>query len=407
MPVIAVLKCLLRWVVLPILVVFFVFTAVVRIQSYRFQHRAEHLMADIQELKLRQSNWGEAKALMTRWGRYGGYEGSCNASFCHYRIALESPVEAMSRYIGGRFAVSRYGRVFLFPLEIAGAVIDYAGGRAAELHAGFVVQDGVAVRKNATFIYDVRPSLSDPSGYALIAASRTGSRLTGDDFFLVDTEQLAEHPYYVVSRPGGCTFCVMAWVGFAPDIPPTDLRPLLTFDFSCVTRLIRACKNLEDIYPAADAWHLYDGALGARPRTPRALACRVPLFARGREAAQILSVTALTAHEERSPGEVTETAEVRLNEVIKGKSDYNPGDILKVVSRSYAPYTPLAIETPLTPGRRFLVLSFFREDKSPIELKRCLAMPDTADARHQLALGAAQNEALRVRDPREGFFIPY
>lgn len=134
---------------------------------------------------------------------------------------------------------------------------------------------------------------------------------------------------------------------FAPDIPPTDLRSLLTFDFSCVTRLIRACKNLEDIYPAADAWHLYDGAKVARPAmtTPAAetlpsLACRVPLFARGREAEKILSVTALlTAHEERSPGEVTETAEVRLNELIKGKSDYRPGDILKVVSRSYAPYT--------------------------------------------------------------------
>lgn len=113
-PGIAVLKGLVRWVFLPILVVFFLFTAVVRIQSYRFQHRAEHLMADIQELKLRQSNWGDATTFMTRWGRYGGYQGNCDASFCRYRIALESPVRAMSDTLGlstlrAECFVSRFG----------------------------------------------------------------------------------------------------------------------------------------------------------------------------------------------------------------------------------------------------------------------------------------------------------
>lgn len=82
--------------------------------------------------------------------------------------------------------------MFRLPLWIALAVNEFVGGRDAELHTGFVVQDGVVVRKNATFIYEVPPTLFDQTGYALIAASRSVS-LMGDDYFLVDSEQLAEH----------------------------------------------------------------------------------------------------------------------------------------------------------------------------------------------------------------------
>jgi hypothetical protein len=207
----------------------------------------------------------------------------------------------------------------------------------------------------------------------------------------------------------------MANVIFTPDTPDPEMRRLTTFDLSCITRL-RACRYLEDIYPAAENWHLYDGTPGGRPSPPNQvhtehaslpLACRVPLFARGRDAGQILSVTAQSESQERQPGEVTEKATVRLNGVLKGETEYKPGELISVTSRSYSGYSPLAIETPLNPGRQFLLLTVSREDKShPLELKRCLVLPDTPEIRNQLEAGVAQNDSLRYPDPRASNFIP-
>ena len=207
----------------------------------------------------------------------------------------------------------------------------------------------------------------------------------------------------------------MANVTFTPDTPDPEMRRLTTFNLNCITRL-RPCRYLEDIYPAAEDWHLYDGTLGGRPSPPNqthtehaplSLACRVPLFARGREAGQILSVTALSESQERRPGEVIEKASVRLNGVLKGETGYKPGELIAVTSRSYGSYSPLAIETPLTPGGQFLLLTVYREDKSqPLELERCLVLSDTPEIRNQLEAGVAQNDSLRYADPRASNFIP-
>jgi len=207
----------------------------------------------------------------------------------------------------------------------------------------------------------------------------------------------------------------MANVTFTPDTPDPEMRRLTTFDLNCITRL-HACRYLEDIYPAAENWHLYDNTLGGRPSPPNQvhtedaplpLACRVPLFARGREAGQILSVTALSESQERQPGEVIEKASVRLNGVLKGETEYKPGELIAVTSRSDNRYSPLAIETPLNPGKQFLLLAVSLEDKShPLELHRCLVLSDTPEIRNQLEAGVAQNDSLRYPDPRSSAFIP-
>jgi hypothetical protein len=120
-----------------------------------------------------------------------------------------------------------------------------------------------------------------------------------------------------------------------------------------------------------------------------------------------LSVTALSESQERGPGEVIEKASVRLNGVLKGETEYKPGELISVTSRSYSNYSPFAIETPLTPGKQFLLLTVFREDKSyPLELERCLVLPDTPETRNQLEAGVAQNDSLRYSDPHASNFIP-
>ena len=58
-----------------LVVSFVVLNVFLRVEAYHFQRRAERLMEDIQALKLRQSNWLEAERLISRWGKYGHYEG--------------------------------------------------------------------------------------------------------------------------------------------------------------------------------------------------------------------------------------------------------------------------------------------------------------------------------------------
>jgi hypothetical protein len=235
-----------------LVVSFVVLNVFLRVEAYRFQRRAERLMADVQALKLRQSNWLEAERLISRWGKYGHYEGHCDASFCRYSIGLNSPAMALGNAGFWRHLDNHFVRL------IAPFIFDYSGGRLATLLTTIVVQDSVVLRKSAVFIYDVPSTSSGSSGYSLIATSRATSRLTSGGWPLIGSEQLAEHPFYAVTRPGGCSFCLMANVTFTPDTPDPEMRRLTTFNLNCITRL-RPCRYLEDIYPAAEDWHLYDG----------------------------------------------------------------------------------------------------------------------------------------------------
>jgi hypothetical protein len=398
-----------------LVVAFVVFNVFIRVEAYRFERRAERLMADVQALKLRRSNWLEAERLISRWGKYGNCEGHCDASFCRYSIGVESPAIMFGRAFP--MAPANLNNHFVYQTaSLISTLWEYLGVRLVTVKATFVVQDRVVLRKSAVFTYDVPPTFSGSSAYSLIATSRATSRLTSAGWPLIGSEQLAEHPFYAVTRPGGCSFCLMANVTFTPDTPDPEMRRLTTFNLSCITRL-RPCRNLEDIYPAAENWHLYDYTPGDRPSPPNQvhtenaplpLACGVPLFARGREAGQILSVTALSESQEGQPGEVIEEkASVRLNGVLKGETGYKPGELIAVTSRSDSRYSLNEIETPLTPGKQFLLLTVYREDKShPLELDRCLVLPDTPEIRDQLEAGVAQNDSLRYPDPRASNFIP-
>ena len=380
-----------------------------RVEAYRFQRQAERLMADIRALKLRQSNWLEAERLISRWGKFGNYKGHCDASFCRYSIGLYSPAITLGQAFP--MAPANLNNHFVYQTaSLISTLWEYLGVRLVTVRATFVVQDSVVLRKSAVFIYGVPLTFSGSSGYSLIATSRATSRLTSGGWPLIGSEQLADHPFYAVTRPGGCSFCLMVDVTFTRDTPDPEMRRLTTFNLSCITRL-RPRRYLEDIYPSAQDRHLYD-----RPSPPNQvhtehaplpLACRVPLFARGREASQVLSVTALSESQERQPGEVLEKATVRLNGVLKGETEYKPGELIAVTSRSDGSYSPNEIEIPLNPGKQFLLLTVYREDKSPpLELERCLVLPDTPETRNQLEAGVAQNDRLRYPDPRASYFIP-
>ena len=235
------------------------------------------------------------------------------------------------------------------------------------------------LRKGAIFTYEVLPIFSPWSSYELIATSRAVSRLTTDDWSFTLDNQLSEHPFYRVQRPGGCTFCMMANVTFATNTPPDQMRSLTTFDFSCLTRLL-PCKFLEDIYPASAEWHLYDHAIGKIPTSGSAqdytglysTACSVPVFALSRESEQVFAATSLTTIQRNRSGEM-ELPSVRLDAILKGKTRYQMGDILHITSQASDQH----LEALLAPGKQYLLLSLEpQEDTHFLELERCSIVQD-------------------------------
>src|SRR6184192_1707693 len=82
---------IVRGAVVAFVTSFILVLIVLRVEAYRFQHRAERLMEDFQGLKLHKSNWHDAETLMRRWGRYGHYQGTCDSAYCRYTVVLASP----------------------------------------------------------------------------------------------------------------------------------------------------------------------------------------------------------------------------------------------------------------------------------------------------------------------------
>lgn len=143
----------LRRVGIGLVVAFVVFNVFIRVEAYRFERRAERLMADVQALKLRRSNWLEAERLISRWGKYGNYEGHCDASFCRYSIGLESPAIMFGRAFP--MAPANLNNHFVYQTaSLISTLWEYLGVRLVTVKATFVVQDRVVLRKSAVFTYD-------------------------------------------------------------------------------------------------------------------------------------------------------------------------------------------------------------------------------------------------------------
>src|SRR5580765_232477 len=141
-----------RWVVLGIVILFVAVNVVLRIETYRFQRRAERLMDDFQNLKLRHSTWQDAEVLMKRWGKYGDYRGSCDAGACRYTIALESPpMQLVEWYFRTSLSGMTVQHPWLWRIVVTPvALLESIGNRETAIWTVFVVQDGLMVRKRAT-----------------------------------------------------------------------------------------------------------------------------------------------------------------------------------------------------------------------------------------------------------------
>jgi hypothetical protein len=114
----------------------------------------------VRELGPRHSGWPAAQELVKRWGRWGSYEGGCNAQHCLYEVELLDFAYSHSEMVGDR--------PYLWRLYEA------IGGRPAPVRAYWDLEDGQVWTKGFGIYVEVPtqpqlPPSREAVGYALIA----------------------------------------------------------------------------------------------------------------------------------------------------------------------------------------------------------------------------------------------
>ena len=223
----------IRIAAVSILVLIAAIAVSVPIQQHLLRWRAERLLADIRALQMGKSTWADAQNLMTRWGEWGSYEGTCTQARCSYQINLPDAFLRIQNHWSSGCCVW-----MLHPYR-------FLGGRDAFALARLEVINGLVWGKNYGVTIGV--PTSDDKGefdYDLLASANTVWRT--ENFRKI---QKSPHPEYEIGHPDGCEGCRQVYVRFTPFADPQTVNSLMDFNFDCLTRKT-PCLNQMDIMPS-------------------------------------------------------------------------------------------------------------------------------------------------------------
>ena len=310
---------------------------------------------------------------MKRWGRSGHAEASCSPESCAYQITVGD--------IRGNFRL-----------------LQRLGMRDAWVRFRLLVHNNIVEQTSTEFWLEVPGGAlrSDPDfkdSYILIFTAKNFPSLRESSY---SVEQLADHPFYIVTRPGGCTFCLKANVQYSTDMPQSDLNKLTAFNLDCITSF-RPCVWLEDVLPVAKQWQLY-----AHPWAPPApdhtkdhftlKPCRIPIWALGRDTKTAIIGDAIsTIQQKLEDGNNYEGAGLRVVSSIPD-SEWRSGDHLTVLPYPEEP----ALSEHLMPGKRYIVLlDDYNATGTFVPIKRCGVLDDTPQTRLELNKGFIQRNSYK------------
>lgn len=373
-------------------------------------HRAAALLSDIHSLHLHQSNWNDAQRLMTRWGRWGHYDGACTFDDCMYVITLHDLTAPTNNNVA-----EWPSRVTVF-LSAFRLLPRQWGGGLREMQAMFFVQKGVVVRSGFSIDMTVSPFAKNRQsvccGYELIMSVRNQASL-GLPSWIRDEEERSRHPDYTTWRPGGCTFCLMGRVTYADSMPSEEAAKLSDFQLSCATRW-SSCLTLEELDPAAHAWHLYTSPWGdpentATQATP--VGCTLPIYSLGRDANRIVSVEALedgVSTGRDDAGVEYERSSIRVLTALKGDAPWAVGSTQDVLSSGSPFGEEMRKPTHLLQGRHYFLMLDKDDGKmrKSLSFESCGIVEEYPTGDQEVMLGVAMDHRLNGFEPSvslEGF----
>jgi hypothetical protein len=231
------------------LLLVFAATALVQSQQWLLRWRAQRLLNDIRQIQMGKSSWADAQRLMTKWGAWGGYYGSCTAERCDYHIAMQDWFRGMpaTTFTGNE------QRTILDYRHCCGwfkPIYRLLGGRFAVAQSWIQVRNGIIWTKAfsvriANTSEDYLP-WHETGGYWDPLVAYAGGTTHTEDRFDYDPD----HPEYSIDT-GPCTVCTLVSTRFTPRTDEKAMEKLLDFNLSCLTRLW-GCKTQSEIMPEAD-----------------------------------------------------------------------------------------------------------------------------------------------------------
>jgi len=218
--------------------------------------------------------------------------------------------------------------------------------------------------------------------------------------------QRSRHPDYATWRPGGCSTCLMGRVTYADSMPAEEAAKLSDFQLSCATRW-SSCLTLEELDPAAHAWHLYSSPWGDPPQNtpsePVPVGCSVPLYALGRDADRIVRVEALedgTPVGQDCDSFQQESSHVKVLAALKGDSPWQVGSVQKIVSSGSGLHDAIRKPTHLAKGREYMLMLDVKDPRGDdASLGNCGIIEADASSMKEIRRGVAMDDRLRGPDP--------
>jgi hypothetical protein len=363
--------------------------ALVQYKDHIIRRRSERLLADFQSVRLNQTTWSEAQALMQRWGTLGHAHGPCSSTDCAYDITVTGwpsllPNGAATPWLyrfGGRFPV----------------LLQFVGMRFSVLELRFLIEDGLVRRTRLHITAETEDAvlLVTAKSYAALNGSEDGApNNVGAD------EGLAMHPDFIVGSDGFCTGCETISLAYTPHIAPDELARLTSFNISCFTRM-RPCVNLSALAPAL----MQEDAATLRSVPRNSVPCTTPAWALARDAEAIWLVDTLSTGRVLDPnppyGEKPspiEEDQIRLISILKGPSLIPPQTTLRFRPYSGVEYQARAVPEHLSQGHRYILLPSIYSDwlKEGVQAWRCGVLNDTPSNELAVKQGIAMNDHLRI-----------
>ena len=313
----------------------------IQIEQHLFCRRAERLLAEVQAIELRKTPWHEAQAKLQHWGTARVPYLPCDAHQCTLTI---TQVDFVTRKIFQNGIFVRLDDYFRWRLKLTyntgpferGMLAMFRaymrmGGHPAKIAVEIDMRDGTVWSKGISVGIETYasngPWTASDGGrvqYTLVASAQTVPRFRYFETGLYEL-QLALHPDYEIGRPGGCEICVMGWVKFTPYAASADVRRLMQFDLSCLTRW-HPCLDQNEIMPVA--WKQYvaeDARVNATSGVNSCPASAVEMV--GRDSTHIALGEVVEYHEKTDRwGNPERTAKVRILERLKGLTDWKVGE---------------------------------------------------------------------------------
>jgi hypothetical protein len=330
------------------LLVLIVFFSIVQTGQWIARWRAERLLSDIRSLRLQRSTWSDAQRIINRWGRWGRYKGTCDASICEYDISITDWVTDVA------LELNRFPRLVRFAEPTLSRLMPLFGARLPQVFSRVSVHDGKVVGIDFSVATEV-PNIDG----VLMSSSASTARPE----YYVEWPERNPHPEYSVVMRYGTIHAF--FTEFNADAKDEDLAWLMEFNLSCMTRL-SPCKEDSDLRPSAFAHYLAESKNRHLFRE-RSARCDFPLQQLV-EAAENIALVRATFTSGSDPEKPTLAGE--LIESLKGTSSWQVGGIRDVFSVDGGRYgdhrTPVQIV-------------LFPDDENRVYAHVCGIIPATAE----------------------------